>query len=414
MKTNILLAFSDQPWQLEVMSNLNDHPQIKIKRRCIDSVDLMSGVHLGLANKIVLSSDFPNLNLAMVTSAKKLGCDIYGICLQDDIESIERLQSLGITNNYILSSNEVTKSLKNLINELINFTEIDNFSNEIENQTSIPGLISVWGTNGSPGRTSVAINLAFNLARRNSATLLIDLDAVAPSIAASLGLVSEVPGISSVVHDAIKGRLNTESIEKNVIQVDRSLHVLTGISNAKRWPELRTEGLLQVLKFCSGIYQNIVCDLSSVLPETTDSSLNDIDIFKRFDHIPKVIELAQKNIYVLSANPLSLIRASESLEALSEISPIEPLIIMNKLNNFCLGDEYEQTVNAILGRWTNPELIQRIPDKPEIFAKSWNQAESILDIGDEDLVKIYDVIANQVINETYSPPKLKRLLRKVS
>ena len=56
MKTNILLAFSDQPWQLEVMSNLNDHPQIKIKRRCIDSVDLMSGVHLGLANKIVLSS----------------------------------------------------------------------------------------------------------------------------------------------------------------------------------------------------------------------------------------------------------------------------------------------------------------------------------------------------------------------
>ena len=131
MKTNILLAFSDQPWQLEVMSNLNDHPQIKIKRRCIDSVDLMSGVHLGLANKIVLSSDFPNLNLAMVTSAKKLGCDIYGICLQDDIESIERLQSLGITNNYILSSNEVTKSLKNLINKLINFTEIYNFSNEI-------------------------------------------------------------------------------------------------------------------------------------------------------------------------------------------------------------------------------------------------------------------------------------------
>ena len=67
-----------------------------------------------------------------------------------------------------------------------------------------------------------------------------------------------------------------------------------------------------------------------------------------------------------------------------------------------------------MGRWTHPELIQRIPDKPEIFAKSWNQAESILDIGDEELVKIYDLIANQVINETYSPPKLKRLLRKVS
>jgi hypothetical protein len=63
-------------------------------------------------------------------------------------------------------------------------------------------------------------NLSFSLANKNSPTLLIDLDAIAPSVAASLGIVSEVPGISSIIHDALKGRLNIQSFEKNVIEID--------------------------------------------------------------------------------------------------------------------------------------------------------------------------------------------------
>lgn len=414
VKTNILLALSDQTWQLEVMSNLNDQPQLKIKRRCIDSVDLMAAIHLGLANKIVISVDFPNLNLALITNARKLGCDIYGIYLQDDIDSIEKIQSLEVKNNFVINQTDVTKSLKSLISLLTSITDVDKFSDELEKYTNTPGLISVWGTNGSPGRTSVAINIGFNLAKKNSATLLIDLDAVAPSIASALGLVSEVPGISSVVHDALKGRLNQDSIEKNVIEVSKGLHVLTGISNPKRWPELRSEGLLQVLKHCSQIYPNIVCDLSAVLPETTDSSFNDVDIFKRFDHIPKVMEISSRVIFVLSATPLSLIRASESLEILKEISKAEPLIVLNKVNNINLGEKYEDTAGVILGRWGDPQYIQQIPDRPEIFSTSWKKAESVLDQGDLELVEVFDSISNLVANQISTPTKLKRFLRRVS
>jgi MinD-like ATPase involved in chromosome partitioning or flagellar assembly len=252
------------------------------------------------------------------------------------------------------------------------------------------------------------------LANKNSPTLLIDLDAVAPSVASSLGIVSEVPGISSVIHDALKGRLNIQSFEKNVIEIDSGLHVLTGITNPKRWPELRTEGLIQVLKQASQIYPNIVCDLSAVLPETLDSNLNNLDIFRRFDHIPKVLELSTQVIFVLSANPLALIRSSESLEALSEIYKREPLIVLNKVNNFNLGEKYESTVEAILGRWTNPELIQRIADRPELFAESWLKAESILNLGDAEIDAIFNKISNLVRNEVSKPPKYKRFLRRVS
>lgn len=396
------------------MTALNDNSQIKIRRRCVDSVDLMSAIHLGLANKVVISAGFENLNSTTISGAKKLGCDVYGIYLENDIDSLEKLVGVGVKSNFAIDETDVEKSLKGLINLLLNVSEIDKFSNELEDLSQVPGLICVWGTNGSPGRSSVAINLSFSLASKNSPTLLVDLDAIVPSLAPALGLVSEVPGVSSLVHDALKGRLSQESIEKNVIEVNPGLHVLTGISNPKRWPELRTEGLIQVLKLCSQMYANIICDLSAVLPESTDSSLNDVDIFRRFDHIPKVLEISSRNIFVLSATPLSLIRASEALEALHEINKSEPLIILNKINEINLGQKYESTVEAILGRWVNSGSIYRIPDRPEIFAESWMRAESVQDLGDKQLNEIFDEISKEVKNEISRPPKYRRFLRKVS
>jgi len=396
------------------MTALNDNSQIKIRRRCVDSVDLMSAIHLGLANKVVISAGFENLNSTTISGAKKLGCDVYGIYLENDIDSLEKLVGVGVKSNFAIDETDVEKSLKGLINLLLNVSEIDKFSNELEDLSQVPGLVCVWGTNGSPGRSSVAINLSFSLASKNFPTLLVDLDAIVPSLAPALGLVSEVPGVSSLVHDALKGRLSQESIEKNVIEVNPGLHVLTGISNPKRWPELRTEGLIQVLKLCSQMYANIICDLSAVLPESTDSSLNDVDIFRRFDHIPKVLEISSRNIFVLSATPLSLIRASEALEALQEINKSEPLIILNKVNEINLGQKYESTVEAILGRWVNSGSIHRIPDRPEIFAESWMRAESVQDLGDKQLNEIFDEISKEVKNEISRPPKYRRFLRKVS
>jgi len=396
------------------MTSLNDNSQIKIRRRCVDSVDLMSAIHLGLANKVVISAGFENLNSTTISGAKKLGCEVYGIYLENDIDSLEKLVGVGVKSNFAIDETDVEKSLKGLINLLLNVSEIEKFSNELEDLSQVPGLVCVWGTNGSPGRSSVAINLSFSLASKNFPTLLVDLDAIVPSLAPALGLVSEVPGVSSLVHDALKGRLSQESIEKNVIEVNPGLHVLTGISNPKRWPELRTEGLIQVLKLCSQMYANIICDLSAVLPESTDSSLNDVDIFRRFDHIPKVLEISSRNIFVLSATPLSLIRASEALEALQEINKSEPLIILNKVNEINLGQKYESTVEAILGRWVNSGSIHRIPDRPEIFAESWMRAESVQDLGDKQLNEIFDEISKEVKNEISRPPKYRRFLRKVS
>ena len=71
-------------------------------------------------------------------------------------------------------------------------------------------------------------------------------------------------------------------------------------------------------------------------------------------------------------------------------------------------------MEAILGRWTDPEQIQRIADRPELFAESWLKAESILNLGDAEIVAIFNKISNLVRNEVSKPPKYKRFLRRVS
>ncbi len=412
MKTKILLALAENPWELELMSTINENQELQIKRRCIDSVDLLAGIHLGLANKVIISADFKNLNFETIKNAIRLGCEVIGVYLQDDLNAANNLKSLGIENCLAVAPGQVSKSLKVISQKLLLDKELETFSQEISELDKIPGLISIYGTNGSPGRTSSAINLGFSLANKNSPTLLIDLDAVAPSISLALGIVSEIPGVSSLVHEALKGRLSTKSFSEVSFEVKPGLHVVTGITNPNRWPELRTSGLLKVLDFASKYYANIICDLSVILPETTDEALSELDIFKRFDHIPAIINESSHLIYLTSATPLSLLRASESLEMLNEISSITPKVILNKVNKYSLGAKYGSVVEAILGRWTEVEEIVRIPENNEAYAQSWMLGGPVL--LDKEIRKIFESLAQKLAREITVPPRFKQILKKVS
>ena len=80
---------------------------------------------------------------------------------------------------------------------------------------------------------------------------------------------------------------------------------------------------------------------------------------------------------------------------------------------FNLGVKYEKTVEAILGRWTDIATIHRIPERPELFSESWLRAESIRELGDQEIIRIFDSISRIVRNEVPKPLKYKRFLRRV-
>ena len=67
-------------------------------------------------------------------------------------------------------------------------------------ERGVPGggrIVAVWGPTGAPGRTTVAITLADELARLGCGSLLVDGDVYGGVIAAVLGLLDESPGLAA-------------------------------------------------------------------------------------------------------------------------------------------------------------------------------------------------------------------------
>lgn len=408
MKTEIILGLNDQTWQLELISNLNDQSNLIIKRRCVDAIDLISSIQTNKSATIIISADFALLNLETIKHISQNNLKVIGVYLADDLDQFEKLKNLGIKFTQGINFKDVESSALQLFNLIV--TKKENTPSE----STIPGLISIWGNPGAPGRTSVAINTAYCLAKTNRPTLLIDLDAIAPSIASSLSLVSEIPGISSVIHDAMYGKLSKSNFDKNIFEVSKNLHVITGISNAKRWLELRTTGLIEVLKYASQNYAHIVCDLSSVLPDQIDKDKFDQGIFKRFDHVPKILELSNRVVYVMQANPLSLIRCNENLEVLKEFNPLDPYIVLNRINPVYLGKKYENLVNDILLRWTKIENIFIVEEDIELFAKYWLKAQEVVYKENKEITESFNKLTNNLINENFLVTKGVRKLKTAS
>ena len=408
MKTEIILGLNDQPWQLELISNLNEQSHIVIKRRCVDAIDLISSIQTNKNSSIIVSADFSLLNLETMKHITQNNLKIIGVYLVDDLEQFEKLKNLGIKFTQGINFKDVETSALQLLDL------IDMKKDAVKTSKTIPGLISIWGNPGAPGRTTVAINTAYCLARTNQPTLLVDLDAIAPSIASSLSIVSEIPGISSVIHDAMYGKLTKLNFDKNIFEVSKNLHVITGINNAKRWMELRTSGLIEVLNFASQNYAHIVCDLSSVLPDQIEKEKFDQGIFKRFDHVTKILEVSSQIVYVMQANPLSLIRCNENLEILKEINSIVPFIVLNRVNPVYLGKKYESVINDILLRWTKNENIIKVEEDIELFAKYWLKAQEVVYKESKSITNSFIELTKNLVNNNFVEKKGIRKLKTAS
>ena len=58
-------------------------------------------------------------------------------------------------------------------------------------------LVAVWGPTGAPGRTTIAVNVAVELAELGETVLLADADTYGGVVAQSLGVLDEAPGLAA-------------------------------------------------------------------------------------------------------------------------------------------------------------------------------------------------------------------------
>lgn len=124
--------------------------------------------------------------------------------------------------------------------------------------------IAVWGSAGS-GKTLLAINLAFELARFDKRVLLVDLDMKRPSISSWLGLTEAGPGITAALRLAKSDRLSIEELQRLCAELKFAgshLDVLPGLSSPRRWGEVTPELLDNLGDLIVQHYDFVVFDLN--------------------------------------------------------------------------------------------------------------------------------------------------------
>lgn len=224
---------------------------------------------------------------------------------------------------------------------------------------ALPGrgrVVAVWGPAGAPGRTTVAIGLADEAARLGVPTLLADADPYGGTVAQSIGLVDETSGLALASRDAVTGRLDTVRLARRSRQLWPRLRLLTGLSRADRWRELRPAGLRVVLEQSRRLSALTVVDCGFCLEHDEESAAP-----QRNGATLAALEAADTVLCVGAADPVGLHRLTRGLDELREVLPgVVPLIVANRVT----GPAGSGEIAAALQRWGGVAASAHLPADP--------------------------------------------------
>jgi MinD-like ATPase involved in chromosome partitioning or flagellar assembly len=201
-------------------------------------------------------------------------------------------------------------------------------------------VIAIWGPAGSPGRTTLAINVAAEIAAAGYTVALADVDTHSGSIAPALGLLDEAPGFAAACRLAGADSLTHSELERigqRYLSTGGNFWVLTGIGRPNRWPELSGERVVATLRECRSWVDFTIVDTGSSL-ENDEEISSDLFAPRRNAATISALREADDVIAVGSADPVGLSRFLRAHADLVETLETERVtVVMNKLRASAIG-----------------------------------------------------------------------------
>ncbi|WP_202619296.1 AAA family ATPase [Ornithinimicrobium cavernae] len=214
-----------------------------------------------------------------------------------------------------------------------------------------PGrVVAVWGPVGSPGRSTVAVNLAAELAEPEHPVLLADLDTYGASVAQLLAVLDEAPGVAAAARAADQGTLDRAGLNRMTPEVTAGLRVLTGMPRPDRWTELREHAVQDVLAVCAATVPLTVVDTGFCLEADEELSF-DTTAPRRNGATLAALDVADHVVVVGSSDPVSLQRLVRGLDQLAEVSAAPTTVVVNRLRAGAVGKDPARRVREALERF---------------------------------------------------------------
>lgn len=349
---------------------------VTVVRRCEEFTEMVAACQTGIARAALIAFEAGEITSTLVERLR--AADVAVVALTDDNEARERLRALEVryvptTVEPAVLAGEVTAAVADLERQQSGGSpgrafgdtshSLDPRAPSPSDDPELPGngkVLVIWGPTGAPGRTTMAVNLAAELAAGGSKVLLMDADTYGASVAAFLGLLDESAGIVHACRLADQGTLDAPTLERTCIEVTFDglpLYVLTGVTRADRWAELRPSALTRLLALARSVFDTVVVDCAFGLEADEELSF-DTMAPRRNGVTLRCLELAEQIIAVGSADSIGVPRLVRALAELQDAVPTaSPRVVLNKVRAASVGRSPERQLREAWERFGPPVPI---------------------------------------------------------
>jgi MinD-like ATPase involved in chromosome partitioning or flagellar assembly len=395
--TRAVLTAVSHRWEADLVTSLEASAGMTVVRRCADVADLLAAASAGLADVAIVSADLRALDRDALHHLARHGVRTAGAVAPGDEPGERRLRQLGL--DVVVRSDAETHELEEALAGLDDTPGTEAAASDLRDglgaldvlgpdgrggspradgsgpggEPAEPGawhpveacrVIAVWGPTGAPGRTTVALGLAAELAHRGARTLLVDADTYGSSVAQSLALLDEAPGMAAAARAADQGSLDLPGLARVAPEVAPRLRVLTGIPRPDRWPELRAAAVENVLTVARQLAELVVVDCGFSIEDDEELSYDTLAP-RRNAATLTALEQADELLVVGSADPIGLQRLVRAVQDVGNLPTPTPRVVVNKLRASSVGHRPERRVTEALGRFAGMEDLHFLP---------WDQA----------------------------------------
>jgi len=374
MKLRLVTAGAGAAWESALVQACQaGQVAAQVVHRCYDLGDLLAVAAAGQAEAAIVAAGTRWLDGDALGRLAAAGLAVVGVAAAADEASERRLRQLGLLQ--VAAEGDPPDVLVDRARAALAAepTEDDEpaapspVPPQVDTEPDTDArhvLAAVWGPKGAPGRTTVAVNLAFEAAAAGGEVLLVDADTYGGAVAQTLGFLDDAPGLAWAARLAGRGELDVLRLRQSVRRAaPGGPRVLPGLPRAELWTEVRPgtwEALLDLFRVAFPV---TVIDAGFCLEED-EELLYDQVRHRRNATTRLAVERADLVVAVARADPVGMAAFIRGYQELRELGvPASRVrVVVNQLRPGMFGgDRPAEQVRAALHRYVGIEPAAVVP-----------------------------------------------------
>jgi len=352
----VIVCAGGAGWELPLLRGLQ-RPDlgIRVVRRCVDHGELLGTALRDRPRAVVLDAALGWLDRDLVATLKGAGVDVVAVGTPRGRDGLGAVRV-----DAEVDAEGLARALDALGPAAV---PID----AIPADGGTGRLVVVWGGTGAPGRTTVAVHLAIESARRGESTLLIDGDGWAASVAQLLEL-DESPSIAQAARLAAQGW--PTPLDDCLQPGPDGLMVLAGLPRSELWPEVRPVAWRAVLAAATSTFGTVIVDVAAPIEED-EALVADRIPFRRNLMTTTALDRADVVLLVTSGDPIGLRRGVIAHRQLTERTvpgASEPSVVLNRTPS---NGRHAQDCSRAVESWVGAPPMALLPVEPTFSRVVW-------------------------------------------